>query len=162
MEDGRLAKTEKRLIVQLIPKTAWGFNLRKILTKSQWDKVRRKCYKEAGYVCEVCGKKGHKHPVECHELFEFDATNRKITLVGLIALCPECHKSCHPGRCNAQGRDVYLRARENLALVNGLTVNQAEEYYRKCFDEWRILSQVEEWSIDTSWLNSYLEDLDNG
>ncbi|ASJ80443.1 hypothetical protein V18_00090 [Escherichia phage V18] len=78
-------KSERRLIVQLIPETAWYNNLRNAVKESEWDKIRKKCYREANYTCEVCGGKGSKHPVECHELYTFE--EGVIRLVGLIALC---------------------------------------------------------------------------
>lgn len=55
------------LQIELVPSTAFGENLRKLLTKTEWDKVRKAVYKRAGYKCEICGGKGEKHPVEAHE-----------------------------------------------------------------------------------------------
>ncbi|AKJ73572.1 hypothetical protein SP39_1 [Salmonella phage 39] len=79
----------------MVPKTAWFTNLRSHLSKSNWDVVRKKCYAKANYKCEICGGKGTKHPVECHEIWDFG--NGKITLKGLIALCPSCHEVKHIG-----------------------------------------------------------------
>lgn len=153
MEDGRLMKSERRLIVQLIPETAWYNNLRNAVKKSDWDKIRKKCYREANYTCEVCGGKGSKHPVECHELYTFE--EGVIRLVGLIALCPECHTSVHPGLANIRGK--YAQAVNQLAKVNKITKGMAEAYYRDCFAEWRELSKVPEWKTDFSWIEGYLD-----
>lgn len=153
MQDGRKMREDKMLIVQLIPKPLWGVAGREAVGRSMWDKARKRCYKEADYVCEVCGGKGPKHPVEAHELYLFE--DHKITCVGLIALCPDCHMSVHPGRCNCLGRDVYLRARKHLADVNWLTEQQAQEYYEECFEEWRELSKIQHWETDFSWLENY-------
>lgn len=160
MEDGRLMREEKRLIVQLIPKPLWGMAGREAVGKYKWDNIRKEIYRMADYRCEVCGGKGHQHSVEAHELYLFE--NRKITCVGVIALCPQCHRSVHPGRCNCLGRDVYLQARENLAKVNNISIDAAQHYYEECFVEWRELSKITQWEMDFSWLDKFYEDLDNG
>ena len=135
MEDGRLMKSERRLIVQLIPETAWYNNLRNAVKKSEWDKIRKKCYREANYTCEV--------------------EDGVIRLVGLIALCPDCHTSVHPGLANIRGK--YAQAVNQLAKVNKITKGMAEAYYRDCFAEWRELSKVPEWKTDFSWIEGYLD-----
>ena len=58
-----------KLTIELVPQTAWYSNVRSNVTKSEWDVLRKACYKAAGYKCEVCSGKGPKHPVECHEMW---------------------------------------------------------------------------------------------
>ena len=41
--------------IELIPKCTWGINVRTKLSKDQWDVIRKYVYREAGYVCEICG-----------------------------------------------------------------------------------------------------------
>lgn len=43
----------------MIPQTSWGKNLRSVLTKENWDKVRKQVYASAGYRCRICGGKGN-------------------------------------------------------------------------------------------------------
>ena len=38
-----------KLSVELVPSTAWGENLRSILTKEMWDELRKKSYRKAKY-----------------------------------------------------------------------------------------------------------------
>ena len=47
-----------KLTIELVPSTAWGENLRKILKKEHWDILRKASYKRARYRCECCGGKG--------------------------------------------------------------------------------------------------------
>ena len=57
------------LTVELVPETAWFKNLRFEVSPLHWDEIRTKCYVAAGWKCEVCGGKGPKWPVECHEVW---------------------------------------------------------------------------------------------
>ena len=74
------------LTVELVPRGQWGANLRSELPKKDWDRLRREQYKKAGYVCEICGGKGSRHPVECHEIWHYDEDTNTQRLDGLIAL----------------------------------------------------------------------------
>ena len=64
-----------KLTIELVPKTAWFSNLRSILARAAWDKLRKESYKNAAHKCEICGGYGKKHPVECHEIWEYDDKN---------------------------------------------------------------------------------------
>lgn len=142
-----------RLEISLIPRTAWFNNLRSYLTKSQWDVVRKKCYAQAGYRCEICGGKGTKHPVECHEKWKFE--DGKIELVGLIALCPSCHECHHIGLAGIRGRgEIALR---HFMKVNEVSRAVAEEYVREAFALYHERSKREVWELDTKYLQEYLK-----
>ena len=81
-----------KLIPELIPSNTWYNNVRSIVSKDEWDIIRRKSYKFANYKCQICGdsgiNQGYKHPVECHEIWEFDDKNKIQYLIGFISLCP--------------------------------------------------------------------------
>lgn len=141
-----------KLTIELVPKTAWFNNLRSYLSKSEWDKVRKKCYAEAGYKCEICGGKGHKHPVECHEVWDFE--DGKITLKGLIALCPSCHEVKHIGLASLRGRGHI--ALKHFMKVNNIPQHVAEKYVEEAFALYRERSKRQEWELDVSYLNDYL------
>ena len=103
------------LTIELVPRTAWLVNVRSEVSKSEWDKLRRATYKAAGYRCEICNGKGHKHPVECHEVFEYDDEEKSQTLKRLIAICPKCNgnrwktlQKGHRYQCRTPGCE-YLR-----------------------------------------------------
>ena len=44
-----------KLTIELVPATCWQTNVRSVVKKSEWDKIRKRVYKEAGHKCEVCG-----------------------------------------------------------------------------------------------------------
>lgn len=142
-----------KLEIELVPKTAWFTNLRSELTKAQWDVVRKKCYRQADYKCEICGGVGAKHPVECHEKWAFE--DGKITLLGLIALCPSCHECKHIGLAGIRGRgEIALR---HFMKVNGIGRAEAEAYVKAAFKLFHERSQRDSWELDTKYLAEYLK-----
>ena len=54
--------TAPRLTVELVPRTCWLSNVRTLLSRLEWDTLRRLVYVRAGYQCEVCGGRGDRHP----------------------------------------------------------------------------------------------------
>jgi len=143
------------LTIELVPKTAWYINLRSELPKEQWDKIRKETYKKANYKCEICGGKGKKWPVECHEIWEYDDENHIQTLKGLISLCPDCHQVKHAGLAKIKGK--YEIIKKHLAKVNKWTIEEAEKYIEEQFDIWEKRSKYK-WEIDYSWIEYNFED----
>ena len=141
------------LTIELVPSTAWYRNLRSELSRKDWDFLRRKCYKQAKFLCEACGGRGHKWPVECHEIWEFSDQTKVQKLKGLVALCPDCHGVKHMGLSNKRGRGKEARA--HLAKVNGWNIERAERYIRDCFKTWEERSRYQ-WELDLTWLQENL------
>ena len=104
-----------RLQVELVPSTCWFSNVRDHVSKTDWDTLRKATYQKAGHVCEICGGRGPKWPVECHEIWHYDDESLTQTLKGLIALCPSCHETKHIGLAGLRGR-VEI-AKVHLGLV---------------------------------------------
>jgi hypothetical protein len=138
-----------KLTIELVPKTCWFSNVRDHVSHAQWDMLRKQTYKEAGYVCEICGGRGEKHPVECHEVWTYDDINHVQTLTRLIALCPACHEVKHIGLASVRGRGQIALA--HMARVNGIGLSEAMNYYVDAFEKWEDRSK-HEWSLDLSWL----------
>ena len=144
------------LKVELVPATSWGNNLRSgaNLSKAQWDKLRKQCYRDANYKCEVCNGKGDKWPVECHEIWHYDDVNKVQTLKGLIALCPTCHKAKHLGRTlSVESQEVQDKVLRQLMEINDLYVDELEDYIVEVFQKHAERSQ-HKWSLDLSWLKA--------
>jgi hypothetical protein len=151
-EEGEILVPRTRLTVELVPSTCWFSNLRSELSKEEWDRLRRATYERAGQRCEVCGQRGTTHPVECHEVWEYDDKKHVQSLAGLVALCPACHESKHMGFASATGRSA--QARTHLARVNGWSMDSVELYLEAEFEQWSIRSQ-HEWTLDLSWLEQF-------
>jgi hypothetical protein len=138
-----------RLAVELVPATSWGANLRSVLTQADWDRLRRRTYRAAGYRCEICGERGPTHPVECHELWEYDDANSIQRLLGLIALCPSSHSVQHLGRFHAEGDGNVAFAR--LVRLNDWSTVVATAYVDLVFEIWEMRSTAT-WTLDLRWL----------
>ena len=141
-----------RLTVELLPSSTWGSNLRSALRVSHWDKLRRGAYAAANHRCEICGGVGHQYRVACHERWEFDDAQSCQRLVGLIALCPECHDVKHFGRANENGRgpDATL----HLCEVNDWSIGDANRYVELHFALWKLRTR-KEWCLDLAWLAQF-------
>jgi hypothetical protein len=140
-----------KLTIELVPSTSWFTNLRSLMTERQWDFVRQACYVKARHRCEICNGRGAKHPVECHEVWEYDDKRNTQTLLRTIALCPDCHKVKHIGLQMKIGMHAFERSLTHFMHVNELTAEQAEEYVMMAFAQHHARSQ-REWTLDVSWI----------
>ena len=68
-----------RLAIELVPETCWYSNLRDVLPRPIWDKLRRQVYALSGYRCGVCGAHG---ALNCHEVWRYDDTTHIQYLEG--------------------------------------------------------------------------------
>ena len=141
-----------KLKPEMIPRTSFFKNLRSILSTKEWDIVRRKVYAQANYKCEICGGKGNRHPVECHELWSYDYKTQIQKFTGLIALCPACHEVVHIGLAQVRGR--YKNAHNHLMKVNGIGSYEATEIVDNAFEEWQGRSMFK-WELDISELDNW-------
>lgn len=142
----------KMLSVELVPSTCWFSNVRDCVSRSTWDKLRRIIYKQANYRCEVCGDRGCKHPVECHEVWHYDDFNHIQTLESMKALCPSCHQVKHIGLAGLQGYGE--KAKAHLAKINGWSRSQTDAYLETVWETWHKRSCFE-WSLNLSWLQNH-------
>jgi hypothetical protein len=127
--------------------------VRSAVDQRTWDFLRRGCYSKANYRCQICGGRGTKWPVECHEIWQYHDHTRVQQLLGLIALCPKCHEVKHIGRAQASGHGE--RALKHLMKVNGWSRKEANEYIQKSYLVWNERSRFD-WILDISWLEEKL------
>jgi len=140
------------LTVELVPRSAWFKNVRSHVSKEEWERLKRATFGRAGHRCEVCGGRGARWPVECHEVFAYDDEQRVQRLVRLVALCPACHEVKHIGLAGVRGR--RREAVAHLARVNGWSHADAELYLEVCFETWHRRS-CHEWRLDLSYLEQF-------
>lgn len=145
-------KQAPRLTIELVPRSCWCQNLRHLLKSSDWDKLRHAQYKKAGYKCEICGGVGSKHPVECHEIWEYDDKAKIQKLVGLIALCTRCHQVKHFGLTQLRGYEDA--AKRQLERVNKWGPLEVTSHIRDSVDLWMKRSR-RKWKLDLSWLKQF-------
>ncbi|HCI6648183.1 TPA: hypothetical protein NPP36_003317 [Klebsiella variicola subsp. variicola] len=140
-----------RLTIELVPRTCWFDNVRSAVSSSEWKRLRQQTARTAGWKCQICGGKGPRWPVECHEIWHYDDDRQCQTLTGLIALCPSCHEVKHMGFSGLRGKKDEAVA--HLALVNGWSLLGAFDYVDEAFDVWRERSR-HAWQLDISWLET--------
>ncbi|QIS54149.1 HNH endonuclease [Klebsiella variicola] len=141
-----------RLTIELVPRTCWFDNVRSAVSSMDWKRLRQQTARTAGWKCQVCGGKGPRWPVECHEIWHYDDDHQYQTLKGLIALCPSCHEVKHMGFSELRGKKDEAVA--HLALVNGWSLQGAFDYVDEAFDVWRARSR-HTWQLDISWLETH-------
>jgi hypothetical protein len=138
------------LKINLVPRSCWFRNLRHIVPYEKWREIRRLILDAAGQVCETCSRRGRK--VECHEIFKYDDATQTQVLVGLQALCYDCHKVKHFGMGTAKDNAQSVLA--HLCEVNGWSLEAAISHKRKQFRIWRERSELE-WKMDFSFLKRH-------
>lgn len=145
-----------KLLPELVPQSAWNSNLHTMLPKHQWDTLRNQTYKRANYQCEICGGKGKTHPVECHEIWQYNEQNGVQKLVKLISLCPACHQVKHIGLASKRGQ--LNQALKHMCEINGFTTKeQVQKVLTNALTEWQRLSK-RDWTLDISAIDKGRED----
>lgn len=81
-----------------IPRPLHGCPPRKFMGQSTWDRVRKRCYFDAGYKCEICGEEFVKPKYAAHELYTIDYKEGTSTFERCIAIDSCCHDFIHSGR----------------------------------------------------------------
>ena len=71
-----------KLTFQLVPSGCWYANLRSVLPKAEWDRLRRAAYARAGGRCSVCGAAGR---LEAHEIWSYDDKTHVQKLEDVVA-----------------------------------------------------------------------------
>lgn len=145
------------LLPELVPSTSWFKNLRSELPKEIWDIVRKHVYEQTKSKCEICHGRGQRHPVECHEVWEYDEATGIQKLIRLIALCPACHEVKHFGLAQIRGREA--EAFQHLCKVNGILPDKASDIVDKAFEDWARRSGMD-WKLDLSALHDLVKELD--
>ena len=137
----------------MVPQALWGRNLRALLAKEDWDRIRKDAYARAGSRCRVCGGRGPKWPVEADEGWHYDDATRVQTLKGVIALCPDCHAVRHWGKTMSAGRQDEALAW--MMEVNGWTRAAATRCADEAMEQWHERSAYSDWRCDISWATTH-------
>ncbi|SRR5258706_5950481 len=141
-----------KLTIELVPRTSWMNNVRAVLSAKQWNALRGMVADRAYNICQICGGVGPAHPVECHEIWEYNERTATQYLAGMIALCPDCHMVKHFGFARVQGKEE--QALKHLMKINGLKKKEAQAVVAEAFKVWRNRSKID-WQLDLSALKRY-------
>lgn len=153
-----LEKPKRKLEVGLIPISAWGRNLRAVVSEESWAMLRRKFgavhdYEHYGYppsplICETCGIRTLEN-LHLHEIWDFDDNKRIQKLVGFMVVCEDCHNAIHFGRANKVG--LGKRAEAHLAKVNGWSGKMLNDHIAQANQQWIRRSGID-YELDFGWL----------
>jgi hypothetical protein len=150
-------KRSPRLAIEIVPTSLHGKSPRETMGRAWWDTNRRKAYAAASHRCEICGGTGSRHPVEAHEVYEYDESLRPPVqrIIRLIALCPACHAVKHLYRTHhvaVQRGDmsIYENALAHLATVNGWNAEQVKAHLAKTRSTFERREKLGPWTQDFS------------
>lgn len=136
-----------KLEIELVPSSCWYSNLRNKVSQADWDMLRRRSYKEAGYRCCVCVRVAK---LFCHEVWEYDDIKFVQKLVGFTALCEACHNVKHLGYAGilaGQGKLDMEGLIKHFMWVNQCSRAEFDEHERLAWELWEKRSE-HEWKID--------------
>ena len=135
---------KRPLTVDLIPRSCWGQNLRKVVSPQTWKNLKSEF--AAKYFlwgekrnCMICSR-----PLsldwDLHEVWNFNEKDKTQKLIELLALCPDCHAVNHIGLAAKRGK--LDQAVAHLKLVNGWSDKQAQEHIRQAIETWERRSKL--------------------
>ena len=142
---------KKILKIELVPDGCWYSNLRTILTKEQWNYIKKAVKLRADGRCEICGAK--TYALEAHERWSYDQKKGIQKLEDVIAVCKDCHSVIHIGRTSLKGDPI--RAEEHYMKVNGATYAEYRKALGDANEEHTRLNEVSEWKLDLTKLKDY-------
>lgn len=135
------------LTVELVPRTSWYDNLRKVVSPDDWDRLRRDVYACYGHHCGICGASGR---LACHEIWDYDDAVHRQTLGGFIALCDLCHHVKHIGLAGilaSQGKLDYEKVVSHFCRVNNCHEARFDSHVDAAFAIWERRSRAP-WTVD--------------
>jgi hypothetical protein len=136
-----------RLKVELVPKSSFYSNMRKVLSKDAWDLLRKSVYRKANYRCEVCGAKGR---MNCHEIWKYDDGRGVQILRGYECLCDWCHHVRHIGFASilaSKGKLDYEKVVKHFCKVNNCSTEAFRTHVNAAYVLWKKRSKIK-WRVD--------------
>ena len=136
-----------RLRADALPASTWGSNLRGILSRQEWDKLRIAAAESAGNRCQICGVAPRRTRPHCHEKWVFEIVEGIPVqrLAALVALCTACHRVQHTGLAGL--REELPLVKRQLARVNGWSLPQVVADLARAQARHHLLEQLE-WDLD--------------
>lgn len=136
---------QHKVRIQLIPETSWYWNLRKVLPKTAWDKLRRQVYAHFQYQCASCRRSNRQ--LHAHEVWKFDMRSKTQKLVRLVCLCELCHSIEHMGHTEMLGGKAVAKAVRHAIDNLGWTHPQFMKRRAAAFDKWHERNGYS-WKVD--------------
>ncbi len=143
-----------KLVIELMPQSVSGANIRKKTNSRTWEIIKRKAFRDADNKCQVCGATHDQNPLECHEQYEYDDSQKTMVLKNFLCLCSECHRAQHADLARSNGRqDMVI---DQLIKVNEMMEEEALEYIEQAINKMNNRSK-KRWRLDTSFKDEYIK-----
>ena len=142
-----------KLNFELVPDGCWNSNLRTILSKAQWDFLKKDAKARAGGKCVICGKK--TCALDAHERWSYDPKKGVQKLEDIVAVCKDCHSVIHIGFTSLKG-DIE-RAEKHFMKVNNCSYAEYTKALGKANERHKMLNKVSEWVLDLEYLRRYVK-----
>ena len=149
-----MKENNRKLNFELVPDGCWGYNLRSILSKEQWDFLKKDAKYRANGKCSICGK--NTKFLDTHERWSYDQANGIQKLEDIIAVCKDCHSAIHIGYTSIKGN--LEKAENHYMKVNGVSYAIMKNDLSIANQKHKKLNEVSEWKLDLSFLKRYIKD----
>ena len=146
---------EDKLKFELVPDGCWYSNLRSILSKAQWDYIKKDARERANGKCMICGKTTSK--LETHERWSYDEVNGVQKLEDIVAVCRECHGVIHIGFTMLKSKNID-KYEKHYMKVNNCTYPEYRLALNKANEEHQRRNLVSDWKLDLTYLKRYVNE----
>ena len=142
-----------KLNFELVPDGCWKSNLRNILSKEQWDFLKKDARERADGKCSICGKKTRF--LDAHERWSYDLKKGVQKLEDIIAVCKDCHSVIHIGYTSLKGDEK--RAEDHFMKVNNCSYAEMRKALGVANEKHQEMNKVNEWALDLEFLRRYVK-----
>lgn len=148
-----------------LPKPLHSLAPRTIVGQARWNIMRTKCYMDADYTCQACGKYLGIGKTQAHELYSINYENQTSKFERCVTLCGQCHELIHSGRTytlyrkgdSRYNKDYLLKlAKRGMKLVWDYNASHPE-------NQLKMYGTLVEWAKDEElgkWLKPMIEQYD--
>lgn len=140
-----------KLYIELVPSTCFFSNVRSCVSRKRWNQIRSQVCSQAWDICRIC-QSSSEQSLDCHEVWDYDDAKQIQKLIGMVALCKNCHRVKHFGLAQIRGKAE--KAFQHLMQVNRWSQKQADKHIKQSFEQWADRSQ-KKWKLDISYLCEY-------
>ena len=145
---------DKKLKFELIPDGCFKYNLRNLLTKEEWDYIKKDAKERANGKCMICGR--HTNRLDSHERWSYDEKKGIIILKDVLAICTDCHAVIHINRTFLKGDEE--RAEKHYRKVNNCSYAEYRKDLGLANEEQKRRNLVSEWKMDLSLLKRFINE----
>lgn len=144
-----------------IPKPLHHLAPRTIEGQAKWNLMRTRCYMDADYTCQACGKYLGAGHCEAHELYSVNWEKQRVKFERCVCLCSMCHRLIHSGRAITMYQKGERGFSADLMLKNAqYCFRVLQDYEEKTGDRLKVYGTMVEWLKDPElkkWLEPMVE-----